>query len=63
MICGAQGWQPSKSLLVPLADGRMLMLWDGVFLELVDRNSKKIPIPLGTWDPNTRTLNVRSQPD
>jgi hypothetical protein len=63
MICGAQGWQPSKSLLIPLADGRMLMLWDGVFLELVDRHSKKIPIPLGTWDPNTRTLNVRSQPD
>ncbi len=63
MRCGAPGWQPSKSILVPLADGRMLMLWDGVFLELVKRNSKTIRIPVGTWDPSTRTVVVRSQPD
>jgi hypothetical protein len=32
--CETGGWKPSQSLLVRLPEGEMLLLWDGVFLEL-----------------------------
>jgi hypothetical protein len=32
--CESDGWKPSQSMLVKLPDGRMLMLWQGVFLTL-----------------------------
>ena len=32
--CVASDWRPPQSLLVKLDDERMLILWDGVFLEL-----------------------------
>ncbi len=32
--CKGSGWQPPKSLLVRVAEGEMLMLWEGVFLVL-----------------------------
>ena len=32
--CESDGWKPPQSMLVKLPDGRMLMLWNGVFLTL-----------------------------
>jgi len=32
--CEAGGWEPPQSLLVRLPEGDMLLLWEGVFLEL-----------------------------
>jgi hypothetical protein len=32
--CESDGWKPPQSMLVKLPDGRMLMLWKGVFLTL-----------------------------
>ena len=32
--CESDGWKPAQSMLVKLPDGRMLMLWKGVFLTL-----------------------------
>ena len=32
--CENDGWQPPESMLVKLPEGRMLMLWKGVFLTL-----------------------------
>jgi hypothetical protein len=32
--CETGGWKPPQSLLVRLPEGEMLLLWDGVFLEL-----------------------------
>ena len=32
--CETNGWKPPQSLLVRLPEGEMLLLWDGVFLEL-----------------------------
>ena len=32
--CEGDGWKPPESMLIKLTDGRMLMLWKGVFLTL-----------------------------
>ena len=32
--CEAGGWEPPQSLLIRLPEGDMLLLWEGVFLEL-----------------------------
>jgi len=32
--CEGGGWRPAQSMLVKLPEGRMLMLWKGVFLTL-----------------------------
>jgi hypothetical protein len=32
--CEREGWAPSQSLLIPLKEGEMMMLWEGVFLVL-----------------------------
>lgn len=32
--CESDGWEPPQSMLVKLPEGRMLMLWKGVFLTL-----------------------------
>lgn len=32
--CETDGWEPPESMLVKLSEGRMLMLWKGVFLTL-----------------------------
>lgn len=32
--CESEGWEPPQSMLVKLPEGRMLMLWKGVFLTL-----------------------------
>jgi hypothetical protein len=32
--CASGGWEPPHSMLLKLPEGRMLMLWKGVFLTL-----------------------------
>lgn len=46
MKCETQGWQPGQSILVRISPDRMLMLWEGVFLELRDRSPKSFSVPL-----------------
>jgi hypothetical protein len=35
--CESHGWSPPQSLILPLPNGNLLLLWEGVFLELKKR--------------------------
>jgi hypothetical protein len=36
--CESSDWQPPQSLLVKLPEGRLLVLWQGIFLVLKSEN-------------------------
>lgn len=58
--CETKEWQPEQSLLIRVSPVKMLMLWDGVFLELLDKRPKRLPIPIPnvSYDSPTRSLEV-----
>jgi hypothetical protein len=58
--CDTTEWQPNQSLLVQLAPDRMLMLWDGVFLELAYNRPKQFPIPITIQDVREKSVIVTS---
>ena len=35
--CESHDWSPAQSLILPLPNGNLLLLWEGVFLELKKR--------------------------
>jgi hypothetical protein len=43
--CEGNGWQPSQSLLIQLPEGGMLILWEGLFLTLGQREHFRITPP------------------
>ena len=59
--CESSGWQAGQSLLVPMNSDRMLMLWEGVFLELaVEKGPKQFTIPFKIQDVRDQSVIVTS---
>ena len=40
--CEAGGWEPPQSLLIRLPEGDMLLLWEGVFLEMKRQSGERV---------------------
>jgi hypothetical protein len=60
MSCGTNSWPAGEALLISVHANRMLMIWEGAFLELIPVGEKPSLLPSGSYDPQTKTLVVRS---
>ena len=46
LSCETKEWEPPQSLLIPVSQNKLLILWDGVFWELTPRKHRQFSIPI-----------------
>lgn len=58
MKCESKEWLPEQSILIRIAPARMLMLWNGAFIELIGEKDS-FPLPRIAYDDGTKILQVQ----